>query len=105
MDLEEHRRTNEEEDETEANKQKGFILSVYFHYLRNRLAALFPLSFHDSSDFLSRISNLCVQTGRRVFFPRRRRKACLPLPLPSNSLDSSVYLLFLSLSSHFDFPV
>lgn len=90
MDLEEHRRKNEEEDETEANKQKGFILSVYSHYLRNRLAALFPLSFHDSSDFLSRISNLCVQTGRRVFFPRRRRKACLPLPLPSNTLDSSV---------------
>ncbi|KAJ6904781.1 hypothetical protein NC652_022724 [Populus alba x Populus x berolinensis] len=42
MDLEEHRRKNEEEDETEANKQKGFILSVYSHYLRNRLAALFP---------------------------------------------------------------
>ncbi|KAJ6904793.1 protein DGS1 [Populus alba x Populus x berolinensis] len=91
MDLEEHRRKNEEEDETEANKQKGFILSVYSHYLRNRLAALFPLSFHDSSDFLSRISNLCVQTGRRVFFPRRRRKACLPLPLPSNTLNSSVH--------------
>ncbi|KAJ6715831.1 NUCLEAR CONTROL OF ATPASE PROTEIN 2 [Salix koriyanagi] len=92
MDLEEHRRENEEEDGTEATKYKGFNLSFYSHHLRNRLAALFPLSFHDSSKFLSKFSSLCFQTGRHVFFPRRRRKAYLPLPLPlpSNTLDSSV---------------
>lgn len=106
MDLEEHRRENEEEEGTEAT-YKGFNLSFYSHHLRNRLAALFPLSFHDSFNFLSKFSSLCFQTGTHVFFPRRRRKAYLPLPLPlpSNTLDSSVYVLFLSLSSHFNFPV
>ncbi|CAK7331853.1 unnamed protein product [Dovyalis caffra] len=94
MELDEYRRKNEdeeeeEEDETETNKHKR-LLSFYSHYLRNRLATLIPFSFDDSSNFLSRISNLLVQTGRRVAFPRRRRKACLPLPLPSNTLDSSL---------------
>jgi nuclear-control-of-ATPase protein 2 len=71
----------------ESNESKDLktLFSFYSSYLWNRVVGFFPSS---GSNFLGKISNLYRQAARAGY---RSRRKCLPLPLPSNSLDSSLY--------------
>ncbi|KDP34558.1 hypothetical protein JCGZ_11108 [Jatropha curcas] len=76
------------EDDHTAQEEKTngvkTLASFYSSYLSNRLATLLPSS--DSYVF-GKISNLCRQTVRCT---SRKRRACLPLPLPSYTPESSL---------------
>ncbi|XP_038707921.1 protein DGS1, mitochondrial isoform X1 [Tripterygium wilfordii] len=62
------------------------LFAFYSNYLWNRLTTSVPSS---DSKFLGKISNLCNQAARAG---SRRRRACFPLPLPSNSPDSPLVM-------------
>ncbi|XP_065879101.1 protein DGS1, mitochondrial isoform X2 [Euphorbia lathyris] len=81
------------EDHSAQQDPKGVkaLVSFYSNYLWNRLASLLP---HSDSTFLGRISKLSRQTARAT--SRRRRSACLPLPLPSYSPKSPLVVKNLS---------
>ncbi|OWM73562.1 protein DGS1, mitochondrial isoform X2 [Punica granatum] len=67
------------------SKDFGALISLYSSYVWNRLFGSPPPS---DSGFLAKFS----QFYRRKPHPQpRRRTPCLPLPLPSNSLDSSTF--------------
>ncbi|XP_059430328.1 protein DGS1, mitochondrial [Corylus avellana] len=68
------------------SKDLKTLFSFYSSYLWNRVVGYFPSS---GSNFLGKISNLCRQAARAGY---RSRRKCLPLPLPSNSLDSSLVM-------------
>jgi hypothetical protein len=72
------------------SKDLKTLFSFYSSYLWNRVVGFFPSS--SGSNFLGKISNLCRQAARAGY---RSRRKCLPLPLPSNSLDSSLYCSYL----------
>ena len=55
------------------------LFSLYSNYLWNRVISFFP---SHGSNFLGKISNMYRQATRA-----RSRRPCLPLPLPSNSLE------------------
>ncbi|KAL3530130.1 hypothetical protein ACH5RR_009452, partial [Cinchona calisaya] len=63
------------------------LFSLYSNYLWNRVFSFFP---NPNSNFLTKISNVYHNTSRAT--KRRRRRTCLPLPLPpaSSSPDSSL---------------
>ncbi|KAE8037586.1 hypothetical protein FH972_010164 [Carpinus fangiana] len=69
------------------SKDLKTLFSFYSSYLWNRVVGFFPSS--SGSNFLGKISNLCRQAARAGY---RSRRKCLPLPLPSNSLDSSLVM-------------
>ncbi|KAI8573304.1 hypothetical protein RHMOL_Rhmol01G0267300 [Rhododendron molle] len=69
--------------ENESSESKA-LSTVYSDYLWNRFSSFFPFS---GSNFLGKLSNLYRQLTRAR---SRRRGPCLPLPLPSTSLDSIV---------------
>ncbi|XP_058181998.1 protein DGS1, mitochondrial [Rhododendron vialii] len=69
--------------ENESSESKA-LSTVYSDYLWKRLSSFFPFS---GSNFLGKLSNLYRQLTRAR---SRRRGPCLPLPLPSTSLDSIV---------------
>ncbi|KAH6831994.1 dgd1 suppressor 1 [Perilla frutescens var. hirtella] len=60
------------------------LFSFYSSYLHNRLRAFFPISVIPGGSYLSRIANLYGSSRRR------RRKTCLPLPLPSAASITSL---------------
>ncbi|KAL8483565.1 hypothetical protein ACS0TY_026302 [Phlomoides rotata] len=60
------------------------LFSFYSHYLRNRLREFFPTSIISADSYLSKIANLYSSSKRR------RRKTCLPLPLPSAASTTSL---------------
>ncbi|KAB1227430.1 Nuclear control of ATPase protein 2 [Morella rubra] len=62
------------------------LFSFYSSYLWHRLVGFLPSS---GSKFLWKFSNFYRRVARAWF---RRRRECLPLPLPSNSLDSSLVM-------------
>ncbi|MCL7038791.1 hypothetical protein MKW94_002167 [Papaver nudicaule] len=64
------------------------LFSSYSNQAWRRLAALFPSKHHDSN-LLSKFTNFYYQTARSR---SRRCRPGLPLPLPSNSLESTVIL-------------
>ncbi|CAJ1971223.1 unnamed protein product [Sphenostylis stenocarpa] len=66
--------------ETESTGNRSFLSQFYSHYLRNRIRALYP--FFPRNFF----SNLAIR------FRSTPRRECLPLPLPSSSLDSPVLI-------------
>uniref|UniRef100_A0A2N9FXL1 Uncharacterized protein n=1 Tax=Fagus sylvatica TaxID=28930 RepID=A0A2N9FXL1_FAGSY len=70
--------------ENNESKEDKTLGSFYSSYLWNRVRSFFPSS--SSSNVLGKISNLYRQAAR---VGSRSHGACLPLPLPSNSLDSS----------------
>lgn len=78
----------EVEDQTAQDHPRNVktLFSFYSNYLWNRLSSLLPTS---DSNFLGKISSLSRQTVRAS--SRRRRTACLPLPLPSYSSESFLY--------------
>lgn len=82
------------ESQVEANNESNAVrtlISFYSNYLWNRLTTFFPFS---PSNILGKMSILYRQTSSK-----RRPTLNLPLPLPSYSSDSSVYvLLFISFS-------
>lgn len=78
----------EDQSKAEAEKELNVtktLISFYSDYIWNRVATFFPSS---GSNFLGKISTLYRQASRK-------RRGSLPLPLPSHSPDSSVYVLFL----------
>ncbi|KAG7947737.1 hypothetical protein I3843_14G108800 [Carya illinoinensis] len=72
--------------ENDESKNFKTLLSFYSSYLWKRVVGFLPTS---ASSFLGKISSLCRQAARARF---RRRRECLPLPLPSDSLDSYMVL-------------
>ena len=68
--------------ETESTENRTFLSQFYSHYIRNRFHALYP--FFPQNFF----SNFAIR------FRSTPRRECLPLPLPSSSLDSPVYAHF-----------
>ncbi|MCL7044045.1 hypothetical protein MKW94_006391 [Papaver nudicaule] len=64
------------------------LLSSYSNQAWRRLAGLFPTKHHDSN-LLSKFTNFYYRTARSRSW---RRRPGLPLPLPSNSLESTVIL-------------
>ncbi|KAG5566353.1 hypothetical protein RHGRI_002075 [Rhododendron griersonianum] len=66
------------------SSESNALSTVYSDYLWKRLSSFFPFS---GSNFLGKLSNLYRQLTRAR---SRRRGPCLPLPLPSTSLDSIV---------------
>ena len=68
--------------ETESTENTTFLSQFYSHYIRNRIHALYP--FYPKNF----ISNFAIR------FRSTPRRECLPLPLPSSSLDSPVYAHF-----------
>lgn len=74
----------EGQSESGAEKDLKTLISSYSNYVWKRVATFFPSS---GSNFLGKISILYPQASRK-------RRPFLPLPLPSHSLDSSVYVLF-----------
>ncbi|XP_057955814.1 protein DGS1, mitochondrial [Malania oleifera] len=59
------------------------LVSAYSNRLWNRFLGFFP----SDANFLGKISTFYSRTNRAT---SRRRRTCLPLPLPSNSLDASM---------------
>jgi hypothetical protein len=82
--------------ENNESKEDKTLGSFYSSYLWNRVRSFFP--FSSSSNVLGKISNLYSQAAR---VGSRSHGACLPLPLPSNSLDSSSLYATSSLIFHF----
>jgi hypothetical protein len=82
--------------ENNESKEDKTLGSFYSSYLWNRVRSFFPSS--SSSNVLGKISNLYRQAAR---VGSRSHGACLPLPLPSNSLDSSSLYATSSLIFHF----
>ncbi|KAG6679048.1 hypothetical protein I3842_14G111300 [Carya illinoinensis] len=72
--------------ENDESKNFKTLFSFYSSYLWKRVVGFLPTS---ASSFLGKISSLCRQAARARF---RRRRECLPLPLPSDSLDSYMVL-------------
>lgn len=70
------------ENESAVNRS---LLSLYSNYLWNRLQGLYTSS---STNFIGSLYNLRNVTAR---FRSGKRRECLPLPLPSNTFDSSLY--------------
>lgn len=72
------------EGQSESGAENGLktLISSYSNYVWNRAATFFPSS---GSNFLGKISILYPQASRK-------RRPCLPLPLPSHSLDCSVVM-------------
>ncbi|ESW13521.1 hypothetical protein PHAVU_008G203700 [Phaseolus vulgaris] len=66
--------------ETESTENTTFLSQFYSHYIRNRIHALYP--FYPKNF----ISNFAIR------FRSTPRRECLPLPLPSSSLDSPVLI-------------
>ncbi|GFP97594.1 feruloyl coa ortho-hydroxylase 1 [Phtheirospermum japonicum] len=60
------------------------LFSFYSKYIFNRLRSFFPISVSPADVFLSRIRNFYGTSKRR------RRKTCLPLPLPSAATTASL---------------
>ncbi|TYI12803.1 hypothetical protein ES332_A08G013700v1 [Gossypium tomentosum] len=67
----------------ESSRDAKTLISFYSNYLSNRFTSLFP-SF--PSNFLEKISNLYRQTLLPI---STKRRAGLPLPLPTNSVNST----------------
>lgn len=80
----------------ESSRDAKTLISFYSNYLSNRFTSLFP-SF--PLNFLEKISNLYRQTLLPI---STKRRAGLPLPLPSNSVNSTRYTTFTSVI-HFHF--
>ncbi|XWS52643.1 hypothetical protein CRYUN_Cryun11dG0088500 [Craigia yunnanensis] len=70
-------------DGNESSRDVKTLISFYSNYLWNRLSTLFPSS---PSNFLEKISNLSRQTPLPI---STKRRAGLPLPLRSNSFNST----------------
>lgn len=66
--------------ETESTGNGTFLSQFYSHYLRNRIHALYP---YFPRNFFSNFA---------IRFRSTPRRECLPLPLPSSSFDSPVYV-------------
>ncbi|KAL5125671.1 Protein DGS1, mitochondrial [Glycine soja] len=66
--------------ETESVENRTFLSQFYSHYLGNRIHALYP---YFSTNFLS---NFVLR------FRSTQRRECLPLPLPSSSLDAPLFM-------------
>ncbi|KAK7372723.1 hypothetical protein VNO80_06110 [Phaseolus coccineus] len=66
--------------ETESTENTTFLSQFYSHYIRNRIHTLYP--FFPKNFF----SNFAIR------FRSTPRRECLPLPLPSSSLDSPVLI-------------
>ncbi|KAJ8766799.1 hypothetical protein K2173_008353 [Erythroxylum novogranatense] len=73
-----------EDQPANVDEDKGVraLASFYSSYVWNRLVAFFP----SNTKFIGKISGLYRQTARTT------RKPCFPLPLPSNSPDSSLFV-------------
>ncbi|KAG8660230.1 protein DGS1, mitochondrial isoform X1 [Manihot esculenta] len=74
----------EDHPSQDESKEVKTLVSFYSHYLWNRFSTILP-SFY--SNLLGKISNLRRRTARAS---SRRRRPCLPLPLPSYSPESSL---------------
>ncbi|XP_006575615.1 protein DGS1, mitochondrial isoform X2 [Glycine max] len=66
--------------ETESVENRTFLSQFYSHYLGNRIHALYP---YFSTNFLSTFV---------LRFRSTQRRECLPLPLPSSSLDAPLFM-------------
>jgi nuclear-control-of-ATPase protein 2 len=64
--------------EAESSANRNLLSFFYSDYLRNRFSAI---HFFSPTNFLSNLTSP---------FRSFRRRECLPLPLPSKSLDSSM---------------
>ncbi|KAL0418417.1 UNVERIFIED_CONTAM: protein DGS1, mitochondrial [Sesamum radiatum] len=73
----------EEESPLPSNNVRALV-SFYSNYFHNRLRTFLPLSLTSEDSFLLRIANFYGSSKRR------RRKTCLPLPLPSAATAASL---------------
>ncbi|XP_054819441.1 protein DGS1, mitochondrial [Prosopis cineraria] len=71
--------------ETESAVNRN-LLSFYSNYIWNRLHGFYAIS---SSNFIGTLNNLRNVAAR---FRSRKHRECLPLPLPSSLLDSSLVM-------------
>ncbi|KAL9234830.1 hypothetical protein vseg_009655 [Gypsophila vaccaria] len=69
------------------NSQTLTLISLYSTNLCSHFSKFLPISY--DSHFIGKITSFCRQFGRAR---SRRRKPCLPLPLPSKSLHSSLIM-------------
>ncbi|OMO62041.1 Nuclear control of ATP synthase 2 [Corchorus olitorius] len=70
-------------DGSESSRDIRTLISFYSNYLWNRLTTLFP---SPPPNFLEKIANLSRQTALPI---STKRRAGLPLPLPSSSFNSA----------------
>lgn len=70
----------------EPEKDLRTLFSSYSNQVWRRLVGLFPSKHHDSN-LLAKFTNFYYRTARSRSW---RRRPGLPLPLPSNSLESTL---------------